>query len=81
MDYILVVFASSTTAGRVKALLKKQYNIEANIEQTPSELSLSGCSYSLKTNAKYADLIWKIVSQSGLSSKGIYRLKDYHKIK
>ena len=81
MEYILVVFASSTTAGRVRSLLKKQYDIEAIIEPTPAELSLSGCSYCLKTQSVHADLIWNIVNHNGLSSKGIYRYSDYSRIK
>ena len=81
MDDVLVVFSSSTTAGRVKLLLKKSYGIDASLEQTPAGLSLNGCSFCLRTNAKYADIIWKIIKQNSLSSKGIFRSSDFYKIR
>lgn len=81
MNYILVVFASVTTANRLKSLIRKKYGIESTIVQTPGSIRLKGCSYALKMEGKYADTVWKIITDSGLSSKGIYTEGDYLKIR
>ncbi len=81
MNNVLIVFASSTSASRMKSILSKNYGIKASISQTPKALNLSGCSYCLHLKKEDADLAWKLIKSNGLSSKGIYDSKDYRKIK
>ncbi len=80
MNYILVVFASVTTANRLKSLIRKKYGIESTLVQTPKSIGVKGCSYALKMEEKYKDIVWQIVTDSGISSKGIFTEEDYKKI-
>ena len=81
MNKILIVFASSTSANKVKSVLSKKYGIHSDLMQSPKVLNLSGCSYCLLLNREDMDTAWKLISSNGLSSKGIYDSKDYKKIK
>lgn len=81
MEDILIVFASYTSAVRVKKLLKKKYDIDTLLQQTPADLSADGCSHCLKANVKHTEIIWNIVKQNKLSSKGIYKCSDFSKIR
>ena len=81
MNYVLVVFASATTANRVKSVLQKKFGIKSVLIQTPKSLNVKGCSFCLKTESANVDTIWKIVTDNGLSSKGAFREEDYFKIR
>ncbi len=81
MNNVLIVFASSTSASRVKSILSKKYGIGATLSQTPKALNLSGCSYCLQIRREDLGVAWKLINSSGLSSKGVYDSKDYRKIK
>jgi len=81
MNYILVVFASVTTANRLKSLIRKKYGIESTLIQTPKAIGVKGCSYALKMEEKYVDTVWQVVTDSGVSSKGIYTEGNYFKIR
>lgn len=81
MREILVVFASLTSANRVKAYLYKNYSLNAYVMQTPKKLEISGCSYCIKINENHLDYIINAVKQLSVSSKGVYRSDDYSKIK
>ncbi len=81
MNYILVVFTSVTTANRLKSLIQKKYAIESTLVQTPKVIAAKGCGYALKMEEKHTDTVWKIITDSGLSSKGIYTEGDYSKIR
>ena len=81
MNYILLVFDSFTTANRVKSLLKNNHNINSAIVQTPGGINVKSCSYSLRLLSAHADLVWNIVRQNGLSSKGIFSEPDYVKVR
>ena len=52
MNYVLVVFASATTANRVKSVLQKKFGIKSVLIQTPKSLNVKGCSFCLKTENK-----------------------------
>ena len=80
MNSILIVFASLTSANRVRSVLQKM-NIGSEIIQTPSGFAYKSCSYSLRIMENNLDTVWKIVSDSGLSSKGAYRESDMTKLK
>lgn len=81
MNFVLIVFASATTANRLKSVLYKKFRINSEVIQTPASLSDKGCSYCLRVRFEHADTVWKIVRENGLSSKGIYSDTDYHKIR
>ena len=81
MNYVLIVFASFATANRVKSLLQKDFNIASDVIQTPGEIKLKSCSYSLKISRKHMDTAWNIVVKNGLSSKGVFSADNYSKIK
>jgi len=81
LNYILIVFASFATANRVKSLLYKNYNINSEIMQTPGAIKVKSCSYCLKLKYEHMNLVWNIVTQNGLSSKGIFSNDNYTKLK
>ncbi|MBQ4629397.1 MAG: DUF3343 domain-containing protein [Clostridia bacterium] len=81
MDFCLVVFASATTVNRVKSVLLKKFQINSEIVQTPKAIPAKGCSYSLKIKTEYADVVWNLIKENGLSSKGIFRESNFEKIK
>lgn len=81
MNYVLIVFASFATANRVKSLLQKNYNITSELIQTPSQIKIKSCSYSLKLKRNYMDTAWNIVTKNALSSKGVFCAENYSKIK
>lgn len=81
MNNVLIVFASATTANRVKSVLRKKFGIDSALVQTPKALNVSGCSYCLRIKREHADAAWRLITESGLSSKGIFDSKDYSKLK
>jgi len=81
LNYVLIVFSSFATANRVKSLLQKNYNIKSEVVQTPGEIKLKSCSYSLRLNRNNMDTAWNIVVKNGLSSKGVFSNENYSKLK
>ncbi len=82
MNNVLIVFASATSANRVKSVLRKSFGIDSALVQTPKALNISsGCSYCLKMRAEHLETAWKLVVSNGLSSKGAFDSKDYRKLK
>ena len=81
MSYILIVFASVTSATKMKKYLSKKFNIDARVVQTPKSIGKESCSYCLKTEEKHLDLIWKIITENNIATKGIFREKDYEQLK
>lgn len=81
MNYVLIVFASATTANRVKSVLRKNFGVDSSLIQTPKALNVSGCSYCLKLKKEHMNTVWNIITENGLSSKGIFRDKDYAKLR
>ncbi len=80
MEKVLIVFSSSTSAGRIKQILERKYAIHSKIVQTPAALALSGCSYSLEMNEKYLHTAWNLVKSTDLSSKGVFKAGSLEKI-
>jgi len=81
MHNVLIVFASVTTANRVKSVLKKKFGIESDVIRAPSALSMSGCSYAVRLSSEFLEPAWNLVMQSGLSSKGAYREDNMNAVK
>ena len=81
MNKVLIVFASSTSANQVKRVLSKKYGIKSTLIQAPKALNLSGCSYCLELNREDMETAWQLISANGLSSKGIYDIREYRRIK
>ena len=55
MYNVLIVFASVTTANRVKSILDKKYGISSELVRSPASLHLEGCSYALKLKSEFLD--------------------------
>ncbi len=81
MYNVLIVFASVTTANRVKSVLNKKFGIRAEVVRAPAALSPEGCSYAVRISGEFAESVWNIVSQSGLMSKGVYREDNLKRLK
>ncbi len=81
MKFCLIVFASATTANRVKSVLYKKFRINSTLMQTPKALPIVSCSYCLRFSIEHIDTVWDLVTQNGLSTKGIYREMDYEKLR
>lgn len=78
---VFIVFASATTANRVKSVLSKKYAVNSEVMQTPKTFPSQGCSYSLFLNSVNLNTAWQIVTGSSLSTKGAYRRSDYVRLK
>lgn len=81
MNYVFIVFSSFATANRVKSLLQKNFDIESELMQTPSQIKGKSCSYCLKMRQSNMDTAWNIVKKNGLSSKGVFSAENYVKLK
>lgn len=71
-----VVIGSSTTAQRLKKALEKRAGIPAYVVKTPPKLRTGGCSYSVKVDDRKVDAVRKIMSDSGISYKKIYKVRN-----
>ena len=70
-----VVVGSSTTAARLKKAAEKIVGFPAYVVHTPSEIRHGGCSYSVRVDDRAINEIRKIVSDSGINIRGIYKEK------
>lgn len=73
MYNVLIMFASVTTANRVKSVLEKKLGIRSYVVRAPALHGLEGCSYAVKLSSEHLDSAWNMVIRSGVSSKGAYR--------
>ena len=80
MNKVLIVFASVTTANKMKNDLEKKHSIKSVVMQTPGELGLKSCSYCLKINESDLYVAWNMIKDSNVYTKGVYREGDYSKI-
>lgn len=80
MDNVLIVFLSATSANRVKSILEKKYAVPSKIVQTPTGVSVTGCSYSLRIREKHLNTAWNLIKNMELSSKGVFRAGTLEKI-
>ncbi len=80
VDNILIVFASLTTANRIKSLLEKNHSVPSQVIQTPKAIPLKSCSYCLRIKEQYLYQSWNIIKNMDVYTKGVYRESDYSKI-
>ncbi len=73
MNEVLIVFASATTASRIKKLLEKE-GFYARILQTPKLLSIGGCSFSVKTTEEAIKVCRRFADELSVKIKGVYKI-------
>lgn len=80
MDYILIVFASQTSAAKIKSLLEHRFNIHSKLVQTPRAIPVNGCSHSIKLKADDFEKVRSYILSANVRIRGIYKDVDYSKI-
>ena len=80
MYEIMVIFASATTASRVKKYLsgKKYY---AKVVQTPKQLSEGGCSYAVKTTSDAMQEAKDFAKRLDVKIRDIYKISGTEFVK
>lgn len=75
MNEIIIVFASATTASRIKKhLIKEKYY--AKVMQTPKSLSDGGCSYCVHTTSDALDESKLYAKRLDVKIKSVYKITD-----
>lgn len=74
-DYIFV-FASLTSATRVKKFLEKEKGIDVYIVQVPKSDRIKGCSYGIYTNESKINDVKEAIEYLEINSKGMFSSKD-----
>jgi len=80
MNKVLIVFASATTANKIKSELERKFSIKSTVVQTPSKIGLQSCSYSIKLSEIDLHTAWNLIKNANVYTKGVYRESDYSKI-
>ena len=80
MNNILIVFASLTTANKVKSELEKRFGISSKVMQTPGAIKLKSCSYCLRISDDNLNTALGFIKENDVRTKGAYRESDYSKI-
>ncbi len=75
-DYIFV-FASLTSATRVKKFLKKEKGMDVYIVQVPKSDKIKGCSYGIYADETKIKDIKESIEYLEINSKGMFSLKDF----
>lgn len=73
MEQVLVVFSSATSAAGMKKYLMRKHGIQAKMRQTPSNISVNGCSYGLIVKITDAEKVRKAAKENNVNVKGIFR--------
>lgn len=71
MSAILTI-GSVTTAVRLSKLVEKYLTRNVRVIHTPEQISGGGCSYSLKTDMKYAENIAALAKEYNIQVKKIF---------
>ena len=80
LDNVLVVFASLTTANRIKSMPEKRYSIPSTVIQTPKAIPVKSCSYCLRIKQQYLHTSWNMIKNADVYTKGVFKESDYSKI-
>ena len=80
MYEIIVVFASATTASRVKKYLSSLGHY-AKVAQTPKHLSEGGCSYCVKTTSDAMQETRDFAKKLDVKIKEIYKISGTEFVK
>ncbi len=76
MQKILITVGSVTTAARLEKYLRKRMGIRSSVVHTPSEINNGGCSYSLRIDEKFLDIVKTAISEAGIRVRKFY-IEDY----
>lgn len=74
-DYIFV-FASLTSATRVKKFLKKEKGMDVYIVQVPKSDKIKGCSYGIYADKSKIHDIKEAIDYLEIKSKGMFSSED-----
>lgn len=73
MNEVIIIFASATTAARVKKILANE-GFYSKVLQTPKQLSTGGCSFSVSSTAECIPRVREAAKKLGVKIKGIYEI-------
>lgn len=71
MQYVLIVFSSSTMANRIRKLAMQEGLRDLRVIQTPKSLS-AGCSYALRCPASSIDAVRAVADEYGADARRVY---------
>ena len=72
MGKIIVVVGSVTTAARLEKILRKRMGMASNVIHTPTQISMGGCSYSLRSNHENLSYIKEAAHANKIRVRGFY---------
>ena len=75
MHYSIIVCRSLTYAQRAAAILERR-GIQAHFQRTPTELSVGGCSYSVKLSQKKLSDALAALHHAGVTPEAAYSISD-----
>lgn len=80
MEYVMIVFSSLTTAKKINNMAETKFGIKTKVMQTPKDLPIKSCSYSLRIAEKDYKQVWDLIRNYNVYSKGVYKESDYSKL-
>ena len=72
----IFVFASLTTAGRVRYKLKSKLGVSFDIHKLTGKEDIPGCSYGLYVHPSYKNRVSDMIKELDVNLVGIYEEKD-----
>ena len=66
------VFASLTTAGRVRFYIKNKTGISFDINKVPSSRNIPGCSYGIFVNEANKETVMDIIKELDVNFIGVF---------
>ncbi len=73
MNEVIIIFASATTAARIKKQLTDA-GFYARVMQTPKVLSSGGCSFAVKSTAECIGFVKNAAKKLDVKIKGFYEI-------
>ena len=70
---MLITIGSITTATRAVKIIESKTGIKGKVVSTPSELNHGGCSYSVRYDDSYENVLRKVVKEYRIPAKKWYR--------
>ncbi|MBQ7975426.1 MAG: DUF3343 domain-containing protein [Clostridia bacterium] len=76
MTYILAVVGAITSATRLAAQLEKQGCKDLRVIRTPYDISIGGCSYSVRMKESCLQQLYSVLNHRRFKAKKIYRVTE-----
>ena len=76
MHKLIITAGSITTAVRIKKKLNSLGDINATVISTPSSINSGGCSYSVRTDYKWLNLVRDLANQNKIKYRKLYTQTD-----